>query len=917
MIGKATKGASFGGLLSYVFEKEESQFLGGNLGASSILGMQHEFEAISRENHQVLYPVLHLSLSPNPKDNLTSDQALDFIRDLVERSGYGDCQWVAGRHDDTKTQDGEARPHFHVIINRVQISDSKVVSAWYDWQRHESVLQELRAEYELTPVIDARDAERTAPTTGQIRRLRREQEEFKEGLRDTPPERSVSDKILYAIAQTIKTNHDFTSYVEALEKIGVTVEAKITQSGAVEGLRYCMEGVRFQANKLGHAQKPTIPGLQKQGIEFDLETDALTLARIAYNNKRKDTRPTKEIEKLILSNSNNQSLVINKPIAAPKTKSTSKLSDAVNYPVDLSAEQSDEDKAIATVESSATASDQSSKVEASEILEMTDTASEVDTVLPAVKKERLDEDTAYPIKKVIDTERELDTVSPAAKKERLDEDTAHPIKKVIDTASEVNTVSPAAKKKSLDEDTAYPIKKAMAAALSEWESSPVWQLRSEWERNMIKAAFEELQRTGNARGSIKGTTLKDGRYSVYLVDTSLYIFSESKPTTSYNSQRDSLIDECSLTPAQKQEFLLPGQQLDATPVTQGTRRRAKQEFLPPEQQLDTNQKLRQQADPFSGQVDEQCGELDTSQNLRQQADSDYAQERKTRLHRVSSDDVEQGKTPQKITSSDNVEQGKASQKRTSSDDVEQVKTPQRRTSSDDVERVKTPVQGASSSSAEQVKTPQKATKQLQLPEDVEALRAYLDKFYQQFAAEVREKTGCNQIEDVDVGVACLGIAEGFGTTDIRRILFRSPKGQNFRQRQRPIEEFSEYTKERVAIALTYNQLESDPVQRQRVELVEPLVQELSKTVRNGQQFQGTNYTLKREGDILSVTALDGRGEVLKLNGNWVERAALEEKDVELWQQAKVRWEERQRQEQRNLLKHTQSPSREQKQIELD
>ncbi|MBD2186051.1 hypothetical protein [Aerosakkonema funiforme] len=627
--------------------------------------------------------------------------------------------------------------------------------------------------------------------------------------------------------------------------------------------------------------------MQKQGIEFDLETDALTLARIAYNNKKKDTRPTKEIEKLILTNSKNQSLVINKPITAPKTKSTSKLSDAVNYPVDLSAEQSDEDKAITTVESSATACDQSSKVEASEILEMTDTASEVDTVLPLAKKERLDEDTAYPIKKVIDTESEVDTVLPAGKKKSLEVDTAYPIKKVIDTESEVDTVSPAGKKKSLDEDTAYPIKKVMAAALSEWESSPVWQLRSEWERNMIKAAFEELQRTGDVRGSIKGTTFKDGRYSVYLVDTSLYIFSETKPTTSYNSQRDSLIDECSLTPAQKQEFLLPGQQLDATPVTQGTRRRAKQEFLPPEQQLDTNQKLHQQADTFSGQVDEQCGELETSQNLRQQADSDYAQERKTPLHRVSSDDVEQGKASQKGVSSDDVEQGK------------------------------TPAQGASSSSAEKEKTPQKATKQLQLPEDVEALRAYLDKFYQQFAAEVREKTGCNQIEDVDVGVACLGMAEGFGTTDIRRILFRSPQGQYFNRVGRSLEEFSEYTKQRVAIALTYNQLESDPVQRQRVELVEPIVQELSKTVRNGQQFQGTNYTLKREGDIRSVIALDGRGEVLKLNGNWVELAALEEKDVQLWQQAKVRWEERQRQEQSNLLKHTQSASREQKQIELD
>lgn len=218
---------------------------------------------------------------------------------------------------------------------------------------------------------------------------------------------------------------------------------------------------------------------------------------------------------------------------------------------------------------------------------------------------------------------------------------------------------------------------------------------------------------------------------------------------------------------------------------------------------------------------------------------------------------------------------------------------------------------------DKVKVKTAPSKQLELPEEAEAKRAYLDKFYQHFAAKIRKQTGYKQIEDVDVGVAYDALQEGFGTTDIRRILFRSPKGQYFRQVGSPIEEFSEYTKQRVAIALTYNQLESDPVQRQRVELVEPIVQELSKTVRNGQQFQGTNYTLKREGDIRSVIALDGRGEVLKLNGNWVELAALEEKDVQLWQQAKVRWEERQRQEQRNPRSQTQSPSREQKQIELD
>jgi len=58
-----------------------------------------------------------------------------------------------------------------------------------------------------------------------------------------------------------------------------------------------------------------------------------------------------------------------------------------------------------------------------------------------------------------------------------------------------------------------------------------------------------------------------------------------------------------------------------------------------------------------------------------------------------------------------------------------------------------------------------------------------------------------------------------------------------------------------------------------------------KAVLDCQQFVGTNYTLRREGDTIRVIAMDGRGEVLRLTGQGVEMAALEDKDVMLLQQA--------------------------------
>jgi hypothetical protein len=75
------------------------------------------------------------------------------------------------------------------------------------------------------------------------------------------------------------------------------------------------------------------------------------------------------------------------------------------------------------------------------------------------------------------------------------------------------------------------------------------------------------------------------------------------------------------------------------------------------------------------------------------------------------------------------------------------------------------------------------------------------------------------------------------------------------------------------------------IERSQVERVLPIVKEFFKAVKDGQQLVGTNYTLRREGDTIRVIAMDGRGEVLRLTGQGVEIAALEDKDVMLLQQA--------------------------------
>jgi predicted transposase YdaD len=129
----------------------------------------------------------------------------------------------------------------------------------------------------------------------------------------------------------------------------------------------------------------------------------------------------------------------------------------------------------------------------------------------------------------------------------------------------------------------------------------------------------------------------------------------------------------------------------------------------------------------------------------------------------------------------------------------------------------------------------------------------------------------------------------------------------------------DYIEQRVTLAQTQRQLQADPSLSKRVDLVVPIVSSFFEAVPDNQQLEGRNYTLKRFGNIRSVVAKDGRGEVLRLRGRWVEKASLEDKDVQLWQQAQ---ENRIKQSQQQLsplpkpLK-PKSKSKPKKQIELD
>jgi len=218
-------------------------------------------------------------------------------------------------------------------------------------------------------------------------------------------------------------------------------------------------------------------------------------------------------------------------------------------------------------------------------------------------------------------------------------------------------------------------------------------------------------------------------------------------------------------------------------------------------------------------------------------------------------------------------------------------------------------------------TPGQSTFRLSLPEDIKAQRTTVKSVYQKFSHLCTKQFSFRRDEDIDVGVALWGLKEQLQLDDIKRLLSQSPKVQHFKQQKRPVSEMFDYIEQRVQLAITQRQLQADPSLSKRVDLVVPIVSSFFEEVKDDQQLEGRNYILKRLGDIHSVVAKDGRGEVLRLRGRWVERASLEDKDVQLWQQAQEnRTKQSQQQQQLSPLPKPLKPkpkSKPKKHLELD
>jgi hypothetical protein len=262
MIGKTVKGNGFRGVLNYVMEKLGAECIGGNMSATTPKGLAQEFRAIASHNQRVKRPVAHISLSPSPSEELSDSLALDFVHAYMDKIGLRNCQWILVRHTDTETEDGLPRPHFHIVANRVQQTDYKVVTAWRDYRRSEVAIRELEEEFGLIQVQPSWEFDRIAPSTGLQQKAKREQ----------TTDESVKAKLQKAIDAATDDNPTMPELLRKLKGQGVIAKVHFQSTGRVQGLTYSMDGITFSGTKLGKAY--TFPGLMKyRGVGYEAERD--------------------------------------------------------------------------------------------------------------------------------------------------------------------------------------------------------------------------------------------------------------------------------------------------------------------------------------------------------------------------------------------------------------------------------------------------------------------------------------------------------------------------------------------------------------------------------------------------------------------------------------------------------------------
>jgi Relaxase/Mobilisation nuclease domain len=159
MIGKIMIGKSFRGCISYCLEdklekiatahavKDRAEVLTYNLCYGDKLELIKQFNEVRNLNSKLSRPVMHVTLSLAPGEQLNKGKLSGMVEDCATELGFDKNQFIAVTHNDTNHQ------HLHIVINRVGF-DGRTLSDSNNYKRIANHCRRMEQKYNIHQVLN-------------------------------------------------------------------------------------------------------------------------------------------------------------------------------------------------------------------------------------------------------------------------------------------------------------------------------------------------------------------------------------------------------------------------------------------------------------------------------------------------------------------------------------------------------------------------------------------------------------------------------------------------------------------------------------------------------------------------------------------------------------------------------------------
>ncbi|MGL4364631.1 MAG: conjugal transfer protein MobB [Bacteroidales bacterium] len=151
MIAKFSTGNNLYGTLTYNMQKiedKEASVLAVNEvwenpnGVYSMRDFVQSFNLRLDKNQRTEKPIVHISLNPDPKDELTNEQFQEIAEKYMKGMGFGEQPYIVFKHEDIE------RKHIHIVTTNVDKNGKKINDS-NNFFRSKELTNDIEKEYKL------------------------------------------------------------------------------------------------------------------------------------------------------------------------------------------------------------------------------------------------------------------------------------------------------------------------------------------------------------------------------------------------------------------------------------------------------------------------------------------------------------------------------------------------------------------------------------------------------------------------------------------------------------------------------------------------------------------------------------------------------------------------------------------------